>query len=174
MRNRPARHFLRHGAALFLALLAAGSSGAYAGGLPSWEVHRPAGVKRSALAFRLVLDQPGPGTLKLKGPDGTPRLLSSTTVLNQNDITKVEVMEIPKWRDDQPAHYVINLYFKPDAAHRLGQVTRDNVGHFLAVVVDGRILMALIINSSIESPAMIEGDYYTRADATRAAEQLAP
>jgi preprotein translocase subunit SecD len=95
-------------------------------------------------------------------------------VLDQHDITKVEVMEVPKWREDQPAYYVINLYFKPDAAKRLGQVTRDNVGHFLAIVVDGKILMAPIINSSIESPAMIEGHYYTRADATRAAEQLAP
>jgi preprotein translocase subunit SecD len=176
MRNCPAWHVLlrRHGAALLLALLTAGASAVCAGVLPSWEVHRPAGVKRSSLAFRLVLDHPGPGTQTLKGPDGTPRILSSTVVVSQNDITKVEVLEVPKWREDRPAQFVINLYFKPDAAHRVHQVTLDNMGHLMAIVIDGRIIMAPRINGPIDSTAMIEGNYSTRAEATRVAEQLAP
>ncbi len=101
-------------------------------------------------------------------------ILSSEAVVTQDDITKAEVLEIPQWRADEPTQYVIYLYFKPDAAHRLGQFTRANLGRSLAIVVDGRVVMAAIITSAIESPAMIEGRYYTHAGATRIAEQLAP
>jgi preprotein translocase subunit SecD len=174
MRNRSDWHRFRRVALLLSALLAAFSSAACAGDLQAWEAHRPAGAPRSSLAFRLVLDEPGPGTLKLTGPGGTPLILSSDTVVTQADITKAEVVEIPQWREDQPTHYVINLYFKPDAAHRLGQFTRDHVGRSLAIVVDGNILMVPNIMSAIESPAMIDGRYSTRADAMRVAEQLAP
>lgn len=175
MRNRSEWHRLCRCAALVLALLAAGGSAACgAGDLRSWEAHRPAGVARSALAFRLVLDQPGPGTLTMQGPDGTPLILSSNAVVTQADITKAEVLEIPQWREDQPTHYVINLYFKPDAARRLGQFTREHVGHSLAIIVGGKVLMAPNIQTAIESPAMIDGRYDTRAAAMRVAEQLAP
>jgi preprotein translocase subunit SecD len=174
MRTRPDWRLLRPSAALLLALLAAGGSAAQASSFQTWEVHRPASVKRSPLAFRLVHDQPGPGTLKLQGSDGKPVILSPKAILTQDDITKVEVVEIPQWRQDQPAQYVIYLYFKPDAAQRFRQFTLDHMGNSLAVVMDGSIFMTVTINSPIESPAMIEGRYYTRADATRAAERLAP
>jgi preprotein translocase subunit SecD len=164
----------RLGAALLLALLATGGSAALAGDFQTWEVHRPAGVARSSLAFRLVQAQPGPGTLKLQGSDGKPVILSSEAVLTQDDITKVEVIEIPQWRADVPAHYAIYLYFKPEAAQRFKKFTGDHLGKTVAFVIDGSVFMTVIINSPIESPAMIEGSYYTRASATRVAEQLAP
>src|SRR4051812_37862525 len=174
MRNRPDRRLPRHGAALLLTLLAAGGFEAGAGGLRTWEVQRPAGVRRSALAFRLVVDKPRPGTLKLQGLDGKPVLLSPEAVVTQADVTKAEVLEIPQWRADQPTHYVIYLYFTPDAAHRLRRFTGDHTGSSLAIVLDGGILMTPIIQSMVESPAMIEGGYYTREAATRVAEKLAP
>lgn len=69
MRTPSRRSLLRHGIVLCsFAFLAAAGSGVCAGEFRTWEVQRPAGMKRSSLAFRLVLDQPGPGTLKLQGP----------------------------------------------------------------------------------------------------------
>ena len=159
MRNRSDWHRFRRVPLLLSALLAAFSSAACAGDLQTWEAHRPAGALRSSLAFRLVLDEPGPGTLKLTGPDGAPLILSSDTVVTQADVTKAEVVEIPQWREDQPTHYVINLYFKPDAAHRLGQFTRDHVrgclgSHFGANRPSiSRIIANLIIASLVSVKA---------------------
>jgi preprotein translocase subunit SecD len=174
MRAHPDWRLLLPCAVLLLALLAASGPAGGASDFKTWEVHRPAGVSRSSLAIRLVQDQPGPDTLKLQGTDGKPVILSPEAILAQDDITKVEVIEVPQWREDVPAHYAIYLYFKPDAAQRFKQFTRDHLGKTLAVVIDGKVFMKAIINSPIESPAMIEGTYYTLADATQVAEQLAP
>jgi len=174
MRPRFDWYLPRLGAALLLALLTAGAALAQGGSLPSWKVHRPAGVARSSLAFRLVQTQPGPGTLKLQGPGGEPLIVSAQAILTQDDITQVEVLEIPRWRKDVVTQYVVNLYFKPDAARRFKKFTGDHMGSILAVVVDGTVLMTPLIQTPIESPAMIQAGYGTRADATRVAERLAP
>ncbi len=174
MRAHPDWRLLRPCAVLLLALLAAGGSAGGASSFKTWEIHRPAGVSRSSLVFRLVQDQPGPGSLKLQGDDGKPVILSPKAILTQDDITKVEVIEVPKWREDVSVQYAIYLYFKPDAAQRFKQFTLDNMGKLLAVVIDGKVFMRAAITSPIESPAMIEGTYYTLAGATRVAEQLAP
>ncbi len=174
MRTRFDRYLPRLGAALLLALLTVGAALAQGGSLRSWEVHRPAGKARSSLAFRLVQTHPGPGTLKLQGPDGKPLIVSAQAILTQDDITKVEVLEIPQWREDVVTQYAIYLYFKPDAANRLKKFTGDHMGSLLAVVVDGTVLMTPVIHTSIDSPAMIEAGYGTRSDATRVAQRLAP
>jgi hypothetical protein len=133
-----------------------------------WQVQRPAGVPQASVAFRLVVDQSAPGTIELQGPDGKPLMLAAETVLTQRDITKVEVGSALT-----PPYFQIYLHFSPDAAQRLHQLSSHNILRRLAIVVDRRVLIAATIHSTLDSPVLIEGAY-TRADAIRMAERLAP
>ncbi|HEY0511114.1 MAG TPA: hypothetical protein VGH73_04380 [Thermoanaerobaculia bacterium] len=133
-----------------------------------WDVQRPAGVARSTLEFRLVLDAPEPDSLQLPDPQGETLLLSSKTVVTQNDILKTAVVVASAVVD-----FGVYVYFTPEAAQRMQAVSRANVGHRIAIVMDGHVFMAPVMNSEIGSPALIEGRY-TRAEAQRVAEWLAP
>ena len=54
----------------------------------------------------------------------------------------------------------IAFSFEPAAAERFGQLTSDNVGHLMAIVLDGELQTAPIIKSAITGGnGVIEGDY---------------
>ncbi|HVT18623.1 MAG TPA: protein translocase subunit SecD [Thermoanaerobaculia bacterium] len=54
---------------------------------------------------------------------------------------------------------IINFNLKPDAADLFGKLTGDNVGSGLAIVLDGRIVSAPVINNKITDRGMIEGSF---------------
>jgi preprotein translocase subunit SecD len=57
----------------------------------------------------------------------------------------------------------ISFTLHPEATAAFGQVTRDNVGRQLAVVLDGKLLSAPVIRSPIESgAAVVNGDFTVR------------
>ncbi len=54
----------------------------------------------------------------------------------------------------------IEFELTPDAATRFGEVTRDNIGHRMAIVLDGELVTAPNINSAIETGSgEITGSY---------------
>lgn len=53
----------------------------------------------------------------------------------------------------------IDFTLTDDAAKRFGQVTRENKGHQLAIVLDGELQTAPTINSEIDKNGEITGDY---------------
>ena len=58
----------------------------------------------------------------------------------------------------------IDFTLTDDAAKRFGQTTRENIGHRLAIVLDGDLITAPSINSEIDKNGQITGDYtYERA-----------
>lgn len=131
-------------------------------------VARPAGVARSSVQFRVAVDDSVAGSEVMPGPEGTRLILTPTVVLTERDITGVEVgpgMVEP--------HYVVYLHLTPDAAARLRPVSLENVGRDMAVVVDGEVLLTAEIRDELPSPFVIEGGY-SRGEATRVAERLAP
>jgi preprotein translocase subunit SecD len=140
-------------------------------------VRRPPGVSRVSLEFRLVVDRPGPGTVELKGPEGTPLILASEILVREGDITKAEVGPALESVEFEPQlkipFYVVHLHFTPAATERLHRASQANVGHRMAIVIDGRILMAPTLHSTVDSPLLIEARY-ARGEAVRIAERLAP
>jgi preprotein translocase subunit SecD len=136
------------------------------------EVRRPKEMQRATLAFRLVLDEPIPGSQKLAEPEtGQLLILSPKALVTESDILKTEV----GWDGLYPSmdYYMINVYFKPDAAQRLQEFSRAHLGDRLAIVIDGHILIAPRLNGPFSSEIMLQGQF-TREAATRLAEQLAP
>ena len=54
-----------------------------------------------------------------------------------------------------PSDHVISVEMTPDGAAKLEQVTRENIGRRLAIVLDGRIVVAPTIRSSVSKAVAI-------------------
>ncbi|MEM7481308.1 MAG: protein translocase subunit SecD [Acidobacteriota bacterium] len=54
---------------------------------------------------------------------------------------------------------VVNFTFKADGADRFGEATGANVGRGLAIVLDGKVVTAPVINSRISDSGVIEGNF---------------
>ena len=53
----------------------------------------------------------------------------------------------------------VSLKFREEGAKRLNEATRNNVGKRMAVLLDGEVLMAPVIQSAIGDSAMLDGDF---------------
>lgn len=155
---------------LFAVALMSASSGALGDetDLRPWPVTRPANVPRASFELRLAVERPQPGGLTLTAPDGATLYLAADPVVTQSDIEQTEV-----GRSNHPPHYVAYIHFTPTAAARLGAFTREHIGARLAIVVDGKILLAPTIVAEFGPTAVIQG-LFSRAEMTRLAERLAP
>lgn len=131
------------------------------------EVQRPAGVARSPFEFRLVLDKPEPGSLELPAPEGGTLVLSPRTIITQDDILKTAI-----GASATPRVFSVYVYFTPEAAQRMEEVSRTHRGRRIAIVMDGRIFMAPSMQGPFSSPVLIDSNY-TIEEAVRIAEQLA-
>jgi len=58
--------------------------------------------------------------------------------------------------------------FLPAGAERMRQATAIHLGHPVAILIDGEVVIAPIVRSAISDSAAITGDY-TRAEAERIA-----
>ena len=58
-----------------------------------------------------------------------------------------------------PGSWQVNFTLSPEAAHRFGPFTKQNIGRNLAIVLDHRIYSAPVINGQIEDSGMIEGNF---------------
>jgi len=54
---------------------------------------------------------------------------------------------------------VVNFSMTPDGAEKFGKLTGDNVGRFMAIVLDGKVVSAPRINSRISDSGVIEGSF---------------
>jgi len=58
-----------------------------------------------------------------------------------------------------PGQWVVDFTLSPDAAHRFGPFTQQNIGQQMAIVLDHRVYTAPVINGRIEDSGMIEGNF---------------
>jgi hypothetical protein len=133
-----------------------------------WQVERPAGTPRAELAFFLVTTKADGEGLSAFDVDGSTLHLGRPPIVTSRDVARVEVaIELDL------EHFAVTLHFTPEAARRLGEVTRARLGQRLAVLVDGQLLFAPYIQGVLSDSAMISSRY-DRATAVALAERLAP
>lgn len=72
------------------------------------------------------------------------------TVATSADILRVAVITT----NDRPA---VEIYFEPDGAEKLRNFSRQNIGKYLAIVVDGRVLSTPTIQAEVGEVAVIQG-----------------
>ncbi len=127
-------------------------------------------TKKAYLEFRMVNDQsremvnedtgellqpipPGYEMLKHVEPLPGGKVQIQAVVVNKKPVDGL-VGDIVKYAGvsyDNLGQPKIEFELTPDAAARFGEVTRNNIGHRMAIVLDGELVTAPSINSAIET-----------------------
>ncbi|MFA5356981.1 MAG: protein translocase subunit SecD [Candidatus Omnitrophota bacterium] len=124
--------------------------------------------KTALLEFKIVsLDQdllkdalqgniPEGYELKYSSDDNEPLLLEKQAVLTGDALTSASV----RFGQDQFNEPIVGLEFNAEGAKRFAQITADNIGKRLAIVLDGRVQSAPRIREAIPSgEAVITGRF---------------
>ena len=124
----------------------------------------------ASVEFRAAETDARPGLTPMTPAQGGVAVYVDADVLLSNaDIAAAKV-----GIDRTTKGYVVRILFTPEGGQKLAVVTKEHVGHLLAIVIDGQLLSAPKIEEPITSnEADIEGRF-TRADAIRVAEQIMP
>ena len=133
-----------------------------------WDVARPSGTPRSTLELRLVVAEAEPGSPRLPDPQGEMLSLAAQPVVTEKDIVKTAIIV-----GSAADRFGVYVYFTPEAAQRLKEMSSAHLGGRVAILLDGKVFLAAYMHGPFGSPAMLEANY-TREEATRVAERLAP
>ena len=101
-----------------------------------------------------------PGTLMLRG-----RELGSTEPEGVYIVTRSaivgghELREARPGKDNQTNQNVVSFYLTPSGGERFRKFTGANIGHYLAVVLDNKVVSVARIKSEIGDSGEIEGDF---------------
>jgi hypothetical protein len=115
--------------------------------------------------IRLAEDQPAPGLIVAQVPQSDRFIyLHPEIVVNNDDIGEASVAQ-------DGGQSSINVRFLPPGAQRLEQATKAHVGRRVAILIDGRVAMALVVRAPIGEWAMITGPF-SRAEAERIADGI--
>jgi TonB family protein len=121
----------------------------------------------TSLEIRLAEAQPAAGLREavLEGSDRRVYLRPDAVVTGA-DVTAARVT-------DAGGQYSINVTFSAAASNRLAEATRIHLGRPVAILLDGRLISAPTLRSTIRGSAVLTGDF-TRAQAERIAAGLRP
>lgn len=113
--------------------------------------------------LRRAEDHPVPGLL-VGEVQSSKRLvyLHPETIVSNDDIAQTWVVEAAA------GEFAVGVQFLPDGAERLKQASMAHIGRPMAVLIDGRVVMAPTVRSPMGDSATISGAF-TRADAERVA-----
>ena len=115
---------------------------------------------------RLAEERPAAGLTAATVADSSRVIyLHDQVVLANGDIVRTRVVETGANR------FGVEVELNPDASERLRAATTGHIGRPLAILIDGRVVVAPVVRSAIERAAVISGDF-TKADASRIAEGL--
>ncbi len=123
--------------------------------------------KTAQLEFKLVKDDPeglkqalGGGSVAgfdlLQSEDGNPLLVAQEAALGGDALTTAQV-DFDQSRFNAP---VVGLTFNPEGTKAFAKVTAQNIGKRLAIILDGKVQSAPVIQSAIpDGQAVITGRF---------------
>jgi hypothetical protein len=115
---------------------------------------------------RLAEERPAAGlTAAVVGDSSRVIYLHDEVVLGNGDIARARAM------DAGAGGFSVEVDLSPAASERLRVATSGHLGRPLAILIDGRVIVAPVVRSPIERAAVISGNF-TKAEATRIAEGL--
>jgi preprotein translocase subunit SecD len=116
------------------------------------------------VAFRLAHQVSAPGRERVEA-DGRTFYLDRNLAVTEADFRYVEAFV----RGDT---LYLDHYFTGAGSERMRKVTSENIGKYIAVIIDGRVRSAPVIQSSIGGPHMLGGATIPSAEAERIAEKI--
>jgi preprotein translocase subunit SecD len=113
---------------------------------------------RVKLEFRLAETEPGEGLTEALEPDTNHKIyLHKTVELTNSDIDRAEPAK------DSNGNPSVEISFTKDGSKKIAKLTGENMKKTLAVLVDGKVIMAPRINAQISDRAVISG-YFTKEE----------
>jgi preprotein translocase subunit SecD len=94
-------------------------------------------------------------------------VLGKKTVVDQNDVQTVKTIE-----NTETNSWEILLSLNPKGTERLKKITAENMGKKLKIVVDGKIVSAPVIQTSIENGHVAFTSHYSYAEAEELATRI--
>ena len=119
----------------------------------------------TTLEVRLAETQPAAGLREAVLESGLRIYLRPEAVVTGADVTSASVV-------DAGGRYSVNVAFSSAAANRLTEATKIHIGRPIAILLNGKVISAPTLRSTIRGSAVITGDF-TRAEAERIASGLA-
>lgn len=123
------------------------------------------GTLRAAVRFevRLAELQPAPGLIVARVGESEHLIyLHPESIVTNDDIAQSWVTQ------DGQDQFGISVEFLGAGAQRMRQATAVHVGRPVAILIDGRVVMAPVVRSAISNSAIITGDF-SQAEAERIA-----
>ena len=124
---------------------------------------------QAAIRFeiRMAESEPAPGLQKAKVAESDRYVyLHNEVVVSNNDIAAVQVVQA-----GGPSQYGISVKLNAAGADKMRQATEAHIGKPLAILLDGQVIMAPVVRSSVGGSAMLTG-HYTRPEAQRIADRI--
>ena len=111
---------------------------------------------------RLAEDKPGPDLREAKVSVSERSVyLHDEVVVDNGDIAAARVIQ-----GRSPSQYSIDIKFKASGAEKMRVATGNHIGRPVAILLDGRVVMAPVLRSPIDASAVVTGNF-TRAQAER-------
>jgi hypothetical protein len=131
-------------------------------GSRSWSVF-VADLQAAPVRFevRLAEDSPAPGLRAAQVSSSRRIYLQDAAIVTNSDIATTRVIAGPGLSE-----YYVGIEFNASGTTKLRAATSSHIGKLLAILLDGRVVMAPVLRSPIGSSARIS-DHFTRAQAER-------
>jgi hypothetical protein len=147
--------------------VAAAVIGALALGYQVWVYGTTPVLAAIRFEVRLAEDRPMPGLVVAQVADsGRVIYLHPEIVVSNDDVAQTSVLR------DGPERFGIGVEFLRSGAERMRQATTTHLGRPIAILVDGVVVTAPVVQSTISDSAVISG-HYTRTEAERIADGIA-
>jgi hypothetical protein len=110
---------------------------------------------------RLVEKDPAPGLKAANIEGGGTVYLHDEVVVTNSDIMQAKVIQRPGGSD-----FMVSVTFTPAGARKMHAATEGNIGKRMAILIDGVVVSAPVVNSVLSESAVVEG-HLTRQEAER-------
>jgi hypothetical protein len=110
---------------------------------------------------RLVESNPAPGLMAANIEGGGTVYLHDEVVVANSDIAQAKVVPRPGRSD-----FMVSVKFTPAGARKMRAATERNIGRRMAILIDGVVVAAPVVNSVISESAVVEG-HLTKHEAER-------
>lgn len=110
---------------------------------------------------RLAQENPATGLQEAAVSDSGRVYLHQEVVVTNGDIAQAQIVQ-----GDTASRFGVTVMFTADGATKIFKATKNHIGKPLAILLDGKVVVAPVVRGPISTSAVITGNY-TKAEAER-------
>jgi preprotein translocase subunit SecD len=125
---------------------------------------------RIQIEFRLAESSPSEGLQEVSIESTSEKLyLYKDVIISNTDVIAARV--IPSYTINR---FDVEIDFSEEAAQRISRITAENIGKQLAILIDGKVIVAPMLRSTISRKAVLAGSApsFTKEEADELARKI--